>query len=148
MNKKYLIITLLALAALGASCSKKATTTTTNTTVSTNTNTTSQNSNTTGTFSTNTNAPVAATVIITSAGISSTSTTVAAGTVVTFLNNDTAPHQIASNPHPSHTDLPGFDLTLSAGSSQSFTFTKIGSWGYHDHNNPFATEYQGRIIVQ
>lgn len=75
--------------------------------------------------------------------------TVAAGTTVVFKNSDTASHQIASNPHPVHTDLPGFDTgPIAPGASASFPFTKIGSWGYHDHLDAFNANLQGTVIVQ
>jgi plastocyanin len=77
-------------------------------------------------------------ITITSSGYSPSNVTVTAGTKVTFQNNDTKNHWPASNPHPSHTDLPGFDAlkNVAPGSSYSYTFTKVGTWGYHDHLFP------------
>jgi len=45
-------------------------------------------------------------VTITSSGVSPRSLTVTPGTQVTFVNNDSRSHNIASNPHPEHTDCP------------------------------------------
>lgn len=86
---------------------------------------------------------------ITSAGFSPADITVKSGTVVTFKNLDTAPHWPASNPHPTHTDLPGFDAlkALANGESYSFTFTQVGKWGFHDHLNP-ATNHGSVTVVQ
>jgi len=68
------------------------------------------------------------------------------GTTVTWINEDSDPHKIASNPHPVHTDLPELvSGTLSSGQSYSFTFTKTGTFGYHCHIHPSMT---GRIIVE
>jgi len=76
-------------------------------------------------------------VQITSLGFSPKEITVAAGTTVKFTNSDTRIHTVASTPHPIHTDLPGFESSsLAPSESYSFTFAKIGDWGYHDHLNP------------
>lgn len=89
----------------------------------------------------------AMTVSMTDTGFSPATITVPAGTTVTFVNNGQAAHRPASNPHPTHTDLPGFDATraLQTGESYSFTFTKVGTWGYHDHPNPST---KGQVVVQ
>src|SRR3989344_4989412 len=68
------------------------------------------------------------------------------GDTVVWLNKDPAKHHIASDPHPSHTALPGFEsVDLSASQTYSFKFTKVGTWGYHDHLNP---NIKGTIIVK
>jgi hypothetical protein len=65
---------------------------------------------------------------------------------------------VASNPHPAHTGYDGtsrqqhcpntantaFD-ECAPGSTYSFTFNKVGTWGYHNHMNPGS---QGTVIVQ
>ena len=60
------------------------------------------------------------------------------GGKVTWVNKGQNPVWPASNPHPIHTDYPGFDASrgLANGESYSFTFDKVGSWGYHNHLNP------------
>jgi plastocyanin len=85
-------------------------------------------------------------ITITSAGFSPNNVTVKAGTKVIFQNNDTKGHWPASNPHPTHTDLPGFDAlkAVASGSSYSYTFTKVGTWGYHDH---LFTNLGGKVTV-
>lgn len=68
--------------------------------------------------------------------------TVKNGTTVIFINEDTgASHWVASDPNPAHTDYPGFDAgsPIQPGASFSFTFDRVGSWGYHDHLNPSHT---------
>jgi len=84
---------------------------------------------------------------ITASGFSPDSVSVASGTVVTFKNMDSKTHQPASDPHPTHTDLPGFDSTpgIKPGGSYSFTFVKVGTWGFHDHLFPTFT---GSVTVQ
>ena len=74
--------------------------------------------------------------------------TVKVGTTVTFKNvgksDDMWP---ASAPHPTHTNLPDFDSKrdIKIGESYSYTFTKVGDWGFHNHENPTAN---GKIVVQ
>jgi plastocyanin len=87
------------------------------------------------------------TVSMTDAGISPAEITIKAGATVTFVNNGQVPHWPASDPHPIHTDLSGFDAKrgLNPGELYRFTFTKIGSFGMHDHLHP---AFKGRIIVQ
>jgi len=80
----------------------------------------------------------AKTVEITSAGFSPNALTINSGETVTFVNKDSRPHWPASNPHPVHTDYSGFDARrgLNQGESYSFTFTRKGTFGFHDHLNP------------
>lgn len=68
------------------------------------------------------------------------------GERVTWVNKDTRSHQVSSNPHPIHNGLPGFDSLkgIKEGGTYSFTFDKVGSWGYHDHLSPAI---EGKIIV-
>ena len=72
--------------------------------------------------------------------------TVKAGDTVTWTDQSQNPVRIASNPHPTHTDYPGFDSgsAIDFGTTYSFTFTKVGSWGYHNH---FSPNVQGTVIV-
>ena len=85
-------------------------------------------------------------VNITSTGFDVTSLTINKGDTVKFTNNDSQPHWPASNPHPVHTDLAGFDARkgLQQGESYSFAFTQTGTFGFHDHLNPGT---QGTITV-
>ncbi len=59
--------------------------------------------------------------------------TVKSGTVVKFKNTSSSSSMwVGSDPHPTHTMHSEFDQ-LKAGDEYSFTFTKKGSWGYHNH---------------
>ncbi|MDD1656227.1 MAG: cupredoxin domain-containing protein [Methanomicrobiales archaeon] len=74
------------------------------------------------------------------------SLTISAGTTVIWTNEDSAPHQVASDPHPAHTDLPELvSDTLSSGDSYRFTFVKTGTYGYHCHLHPTM---KGTIVVE
>ena len=96
-----------------------------------------------------TSSPAAqATVIMYSGSAFSPSTiTVKLDTTVTFKNQGTGSMWVASAMHPTHQLYPEFDQNTSSGpgSEYSFTFTKKGSWGFHDHLNPSAW---GRIVVE
>jgi plastocyanin len=87
------------------------------------------------------------TVIYTDSGYSPATLTIKAGETVTFVNQSSDPMWTASNPHPIHTDYPGFDALAGTlpGQSYSFTFTKTGHWGYHNHLN---ASKGGAIIVE
>lgn len=86
-------------------------------------------------------------VSITATGFSPATVTVPKGSTVTFRNGDTKPHWVASNPHPVHTGLAGFDAgaPIPPGQTYVFQFTQAGTFGYHDHLNPGV---QGQVVVQ
>ena len=69
------------------------------------------------------------------------------GGKVTWVNKSQNRVWPASNPHPIHTDYSGFDALhgLATGESYSFTFEKVGSWGYHDHFNP-STRGEVKVV--
>lgn len=72
--------------------------------------------------------------------------TVKRGASVTWTNNDLAPHQIASDPHPAREILPAlFSDSLSKGQAYTFTFDKAGNFGYHCHIHP---SMKGTIVVE
>jgi len=89
------------------------------------------------------------TVTYTDQGFSPKSVTVPLGTTVTFVNQSTGGMWVGSAKHPSHTVYSGTDLSAhcpdtsgtafdecaaaTPGSSYSFTFGKVGTWGYHNH---------------
>lgn len=73
--------------------------------------------------------------------------TIANGDTITFVNNSTRDMWPASDNHPSHTIYPEFDpgQSIAPGGSYSFTFSKSGTWGFHDHNKPNC---DGTVTVQ
>lgn len=83
----------------------------------------------------------------TNAGFSPTVLHVKVGTTVMFKNMSNEGLWVASNPHPVHTGLPGLDARKSYGNGEvyMFTFTKIGTFGYHNHLHP---EMMGTIVVE
>lgn len=105
-------------------------------------------------------APMSATVTYDGSAFSPASVTIAKGGTVAFTDTAAATMWVASGMHPVHS---GYDSTTmsehcapgytgpapfdqcKAGASYSFTFDKVGSWGYHDHKNASAF---GKVVVQ
>src|SRR5262249_40067680 len=88
---------------------------------------------------------------ITSAGGSPESITVAPRRQGTFLDKDSQPHQVDSDPHPEHTDCPEINQVgfLSAGQSkQTGNLVIARTCGYHDHNRDTDKSLQGTITIQ
>lgn len=86
-------------------------------------------------------------VTITDKGFSPATIKVKKGSQVTWTNLDKAPHLVASDPHPTHTLLPGLESpVLLSNDSYSFIFEKVGSFTYHDHLNPY--KFKGTVIVE
>lgn len=86
------------------------------------------------------------TVEYTDNGFSPKTITVKKGTKVTFTNNSSTSMWVASDVHPTHQLLPGFDELTSAakGGSYAYTFAKVGTWTYHNHVNPTM---RGTVVV-
>lgn len=93
---------------------------------------------------------IAATITITASGVSPSTVTVSPGSRVTFVNNDTRPHDMASDPHPEHTQCPeinvGFLAAGQSGTTQNLNTTR--TCGFHDHNQPDVRTLQGSIRIQ
>ncbi len=88
-------------------------------------------------------------------GYTPSSVTIPVGGTVTWKNESSQLMWTASNPHPVHNGYPEpggcisstFDACMGygPGTSWSFTFDKIGTWGYHNH---LRARNQGVVIVQ
>jgi len=95
------------------------------------------------------------TVTYTKNGFNPQSFSVQIGTKVTWVNNSTQQLWVAVASHPDHTSYDGstramhcvmdkptssaiFDecAPINPGESWSFTFTKLGSWSFHNHLSP------------
>jgi plastocyanin len=93
----------------------------------------------------------ATTITISNTGVSPTSLTVARGTQVTFVNNGNRTHDMASNPHPEHTDCPEINSVgfLQVGQSkQTSNLNTVRTCGYHDHNDDQNPAWKGTITIQ
>ena len=98
------------------------------------------------------NAPSAvATITLGPNGVSPKEVRIRAWNFVTFVNNDTRTHTIASDPVDLHTQCPPVNRigVLQPGESRdTSTLMVTGTCGYHDHGNPSDSAFQGRIIVE
>ncbi len=87
-----------------------------------------------------------AVVMYTDSGYVPAQITVKKGTTVTFRNESSSGMWTASAVHPTHQLLPGFDQLKSVGSggTYGYTFTKVGTWQYHNHVKATDT---GAVVV-
>ncbi len=94
--------------------------------------------------------PTTPTLTITDTGVSPTTLQISVGDQVRIVNNGTSIHELQSNPNPAHDDCPPMNTpgTLNPGASGlTGTFTLSGTCGFHDHQNPLLTGFQGFVLV-
>ena len=94
------------------------------------------------------NLPAAKVSISATDGFSPATVKIKKGQSVSWTNQDSKPHQIATDPYPAENGLPGFveESPLLAGDSYTFNFSKTGTYTYHDHLNPLTLK--GTVIVE
>jgi plastocyanin len=95
--------------------------------------------------------PSGATITITASGVSPSTVSITTGQSVTFVNNDTRPHEMASDPHPAHTACPSINAigNLPAGQTRlTNSFPATGSCTFHDHSLPDTNTLKGSITVR
>ena len=88
---------------------------------------------------------------ITSMGVTPRVVTVSRGSQVTFVNNDSRPHDMESDPHPEHTDCPEINSvgTLNPGQSrQTGNLNTARTCGFHDHLAAENGSLRGSIVIQ
>jgi plastocyanin len=88
---------------------------------------------------------------ITSSGVSPKTMTVAPGSQVTFVNNDSGAHLMYSDPHPEHSDCTELNQVgaLDPGQTrQSGNLNITRTCGFHDHNQPLNTGLHGNIVIR
>lgn len=99
------------------------------------------------TTASNSGQPVASvSVAFTDNGFVPKSLTIKVGTTVRFTNESSGQMYVASNPHPTHTLLPGFDelTAVDKNGFYDYQFVKVGTWGYHNHLTP---QVMGTVAV-
>ncbi len=93
------------------------------------------------------NANPAATIDITKTSYTPGTVTIKKGQSVTWVNNDTVPHQIAADPYPTHSSLPELhSSSLNQGDSYTFTFENKGTFTYQDPLYP--TTLKATVVVE
>jgi plastocyanin len=94
----------------------------------------------------------AATITITNNTVSPKNVSVPRGSQVAFVNNDNTTHNMASDPHPEHTDCPEINQvgSLSPGQTRltGNMTTNRAVCGFHDHDAPNVVGLQGSITIQ
>ena len=91
------------------------------------------------------------TIVIANNTVCPSSITVPLGTQVTFVNNDSRDHTMASDPHPEHTDCPAInDVGFLARGQQRQTGNLVvaRTCGYHDHELFTVKSLQGTITIR
>lgn len=79
-------------------------------------------------------------------GVSPASVTIKAGESVTWVNNSGSAVQIASDPHPTHTDYPPLNIgMIPDGGQKSLQFPQAGTYKWHNH---LRSSVRGTITVQ
>ena len=80
-------------------------------------------------------------------GFTPASVSIKVGETVTFKNTSSKSMWVASAPHPTHSAYPEFDAKKGAAMNEdySFTFTKAGTWKYHNHLN---SSNFGTVVVE
>lgn len=90
-------------------------------------------------------------ITITPNGVSPSELSITLGMRVRFLNSDSVPHTINSDPHPEHTQCPEINLIgflVPGQSRETAVFDIRDTCGYHDHNDPDTVKWQGKIIIR
>lgn len=70
------------------------------------------------------------------------------GGAVKFVQVDGSWHDMASGPHPIHTEYPPLNIGfLRQGETHEVIFPKAGNFGFHDHIHDEDAKLQGKILV-
>jgi plastocyanin len=91
------------------------------------------------------------TITISSSGVSPAEVRVPVGGRVTFLNNDSRPHAMSSDPIQVHTDCPPINdvgFVNPGQARQTGAMNVKRTCGFHDHTNETDPTYKGRIIIE
>ena len=93
----------------------------------------------------------AATITVTSSGVSPRTVTVPVGSRVNFVNQGNVIVEMTSDPHPIHTDCPAINNVggLRPGATgQTAEFTSARRCGFHDHGRGEDERFMGTIVIQ
>ncbi|MEW6320547.1 MAG: hypothetical protein AB1635_05615 [Acidobacteriota bacterium] len=95
--------------------------------------------------------PTSVTITIQNNAVSPQNVTIAQGGRVTFVNNDSRAHDMASDPHPEHTDCPELNQVgfLQPGQQRtSGNLNTVRVCRFHDHNQPSVAGLTGSITIR
>jgi plastocyanin len=91
------------------------------------------------------------TITFTDIGATPAEVRIPVGGRVTFLNSDSRPHAVSSDPITVHTDCPAINDvgTLNPGQSRSTGQLSVArTCGFHDHTNESDPRWKGRIVIE
>lgn len=92
------------------------------------------------------NQEVASTITYDGSSFSVSNSTVKSGATVKVVNNSDKELDFDSDPHPVHTDNTELNEGgIAPGESKTFTLTKTGTWGFHNH---LDASQRGTITVE
>lgn len=95
--------------------------------------------------------PPCATITIANNAVSPNAVTVSPGCRVLFVNNDSRNHDMASDPHPEHTDCREINSvgTLQPGrSAETGNLNTVRACGFHDHLQDQVASMRGTITIR
>jgi plastocyanin len=101
-------------------------------------------------MATNPTDPPCATITIANNAVSPNAVTVSPGCRVTFVNNDARNHDLASDPHPEHTECPAINGSVIAPtqSRQTSNLNTVRTCGFHDHIQDSVASLRGTITIR
>ncbi len=84
------------------------------------------------------------------AGVNPKELSVPLGSRVLFVNNDSRQRNMASDPHPEHSDCPEINVGFlrSGESRETQNLVTPRTCGFHDHDDPNNNSVKGRIIIR
>src|SRR5688500_15423993 len=91
------------------------------------------------------------TITITASGGSPRDVQIAVGTRVLFVNNDSRSHNMASDPHPEHSDCTEINQVglLAVGQSrETGNLNAVRTCRFHDHDLPNVANLTGAIVIR
>lgn len=96
--------------------------------------------------------PSGATITIgVNGAVSPSQVSISVGQSVTVINNHTLPHEITSDPHPTHTTCPSINALGNIPAAQTRltnSFGAAGTCGFHDHGEPNNAALRGTITIR
>jgi plastocyanin len=100
---------------------------------------------------TNPTEPPCATITIANNAVSPNAVTVSPGCRVLFVNSDTRNHDMASDPHPEHTDcreINSVGMLPPGRSAETGNLNTVRACGFHDHLQDQVAGMKGTITIR
>jgi plastocyanin len=95
--------------------------------------------------------PPCATITIANNAVSPNAVTVRPGCRVLFVNSDTRNHDMASDPHPEHTDcreMNSVGVLQPGRSAETGNLNTARACGFHDHQQDQVASLKGAITIR